>query len=150
MKKFVSLLLCLCMVFALGATAFAEGAEQGSRATTRTATYGDFDLVYNGMHHYVPYDTVVGRYVYYPATGDATPKKTYVAYIQGGLLDYSESYEYTNMNPCRDGNTVDGIFGQMTESCVRAFQVHCGVSSDGIVGNNTWGKLENCLSTNQA
>ena len=36
---------------------------------------------------------------------------------------------------------VDGIFGPMTESAVRAFQRHFGLSPDGIVGPITWGEL---------
>lgn len=145
-KKLISFMLCMVMILALSATAFAENSEQGTRAPRKAIANGDFDLLYDRTHHYVPYDTVVGRYVYYPAPGDATPKATYVKYIQGGLFDYSDTNGYTNMNPCINGNTIDGVFGQLTESCVRAFQTHCGVSSDGIVGNNTWGKLENCLN----
>lgn len=144
-KIMISFALCVALILCLSITAFAESTDQEGRTTARAVAYGNYDLVYSSTHHYVPYDTVVGRYVYYPASGDYTPKATYVTFIQGGLLDYSEYYGYTTMNPCANGNTVDGIFGQQTESCVRAFQTHCGVSSDGVVGNNTWGKLENCL-----
>lgn len=34
--------------------------------------------------------------------------------------------------------TVDGVFGNNTESAVRAFQTENSLSVDGIVGNNTW------------
>lgn len=36
---------------------------------------------------------------------------------------------------------ADGIFGSGTENAVKAFQRRNGLSVDGIVGKNTWGKL---------
>jgi peptidoglycan hydrolase-like protein with peptidoglycan-binding domain len=36
---------------------------------------------------------------------------------------------------------VDGIFGPLTESAVKAFQQSKGLAPDGIVGPNTWPKL---------
>lgn len=36
---------------------------------------------------------------------------------------------------------VDGIFGPVTESAVKAFQQSKGLTADGIVGPNTWPKL---------
>lgn len=40
-----------------------------------------------------------------------------------------------------DCGTVDGIFGQKTHAAVVAFQKAMGISVDGIVGPQTWGKL---------
>ncbi|HWG89228.1 MAG TPA: penicillin-insensitive murein endopeptidase [Candidatus Thermoplasmatota archaeon] len=37
--------------------------------------------------------------------------------------------------------SVDGIFGSGTESAVKSFQTNNGLTADGIVGPNTWGKL---------
>lgn len=43
----------------------------------------------------------------------------------------------------KDGSTlaIDGIFGPGTQSAVRAFQKRYGLTIDGIVGPQTWGKL---------
>lgn len=38
---------------------------------------------------------------------------------------------------------ADGIFGSGTESAVKAFQRHHGLTVDGIAGRNTWAKLLN-------
>lgn len=145
-KIIISFALCVALILCVSITAFAKGAGQGNRNATMTTAYENFDLYYSHTHHYVPYGTIVGRIVYYPASGDTTPKATYVRFIQGGLFSYSEYYEFSNMNPCRNGNTIDGIFGQVTEDCVEAFQYHCGLSPDGVVGNDTWGKLEDCVN----
>lgn len=43
----------------------------------------------------------------------------------------------------KDGSTlqIDGIFGPGTQSAVRAFQKKYGLTVDGVVGPQTWGKL---------
>ncbi len=40
-----------------------------------------------------------------------------------------------------DCGTVDGVFGEKTRAAVMAFQASRGLSSDGILGQNTWRKL---------
>ena len=40
-----------------------------------------------------------------------------------------------------NAGTVDGIFGANTQNAVKAFQKAAGLSVDGVVGKNTWGKL---------
>jgi len=37
---------------------------------------------------------------------------------------------------------VDGVFGVLTESAVKAFQVWANLAADGIVGPRTWEKLD--------
>jgi hypothetical protein len=44
--------------------------------------------------------------------------------------------------PC---GKVDGIFGPKTEAAVRQFQRTAGISVDGIVGSQTWAKLEEAI-----
>lgn len=44
--------------------------------------------------------------------------------------------------------TVDGIFGQNTENAVVAFQQANGLSADGIVGPNTWSRINNLTPQN--
>lgn len=41
----------------------------------------------------------------------------------------------------RVGTYSDGIFGNATKNCVVTYQSYNGLAADGIVGNNTWGKL---------
>ena len=36
---------------------------------------------------------------------------------------------------------IDGVFGHITENCVRTFQSRCGLKRDGIVGPLTWAAL---------
>ena len=55
-----------------------------------------------------------------------------VLYLQKLLLSYL--YPITSL---------DGIFGAETERAVRAFQTENGLTSDGIVGRNTWNALLN-------
>lgn len=38
--------------------------------------------------------------------------------------------------------TVDGQFGALTETGVKAYQNYYGISADGIVGNNTWIRMD--------
>lgn len=40
-------------------------------------------------------------------------------------------------------HTVDGVFGSLTQTAVRNFQRQQGLIVDGIVGSQTWGKLNN-------
>lgn len=44
-------------------------------------------------------------------------------------------------NPGWSPLTVDGSFGSGTKSVVKSFQTHAGLTSDGVVGTNTWKNL---------
>lgn len=41
-----------------------------------------------------------------------------------------------------DTGGVDGVFGDRTESAVKAFQSQQGLAADGIVGPTTWAKID--------
>jgi len=55
-----------------------------------------------------------------------------VSALQQGLTTYSTEDPATNPGP------IDGQFGPMTESAVRAYQGDRGVAVDGVVGDQTW------------
>jgi putative peptidoglycan binding protein len=55
-------------------------------------------------------------------------------------------YGIAHSYPACDPGTIDGIFGTNTFNAVECFQRHTGLSVDGIVGPNTWGKLQSQLA----
>jgi peptidoglycan hydrolase-like protein with peptidoglycan-binding domain len=55
-----------------------------------------------------------------------------VTALQQGLVKYGGTGSATDPGP------VDGDFGPQTEAAVRAYQTQRGVTSDGIVGDETW------------
>ena len=56
------------------------------------------------------------------------------------ILKYNTSSQYSNL-------AVDGSFGATTESAVIYFQSHNNLTADGVVGMNTWDKMEGGLSS---
>lgn len=63
------------------------------------------------------------------ANGDSGAE---VAALQEALTAYS------NQDPATNPGAIDGAFGPMTESAVRAYQGDHGIAVDGIVGDDTW------------
>jgi hypothetical protein len=51
-----------------------------------------------------------------------------------------------NFMTCRPSVTVNGVFDQLTTTATKCFQGNCGLSRDGIVGNNTLGQMCATLS----
>ncbi|MGD1713727.1 peptidoglycan-binding domain-containing protein [Hydrocoleum sp. CS-953] len=70
-------------------------------------------------------DTIVRTTLYFGSTGED------VEYLQRRLNGISSA-----------SLVVDGIFGVATEEAVKNFQKFHGLTVDGIVGPQTWGKLE--------
>jgi peptidoglycan hydrolase-like protein with peptidoglycan-binding domain len=68
-------------------------------------------------------------------------------------LQYRLNYEEYYGNLTNGFLSVDGSFGPLTQSAVRAFQTkwhdrgHSNMSIDGIVGSQTWGALGMCFSS---
>jgi peptidoglycan hydrolase-like protein with peptidoglycan-binding domain len=57
---------------------------------------------------------------------------TEVSALQRGLTTYSSE------DPSTNPGAVDGAFGPLTESAVRAYQGDRGIGVDGVVGDQTW------------
>jgi lysozyme len=57
------------------------------------------------------------------------------------LLKIGDSGSITKWVQAKLGQNEDGIFGAQTQSAVKRFQTLCKISSDGVVGKNTWSNL---------
>lgn len=69
--------------------------------------------------------------------------------IQQGTLEHAfvvAAQVLINMNRGA-GMTVDGLFGSTTKTKVKEFQSQEGISNDGIIGSETWGKMRAKLTT---
>lgn len=64
--------------------------------------------------------------------GASGPYIEYLQYLLSIIGDFNDAIPPVS---------IDGIFGSSTENAVRAFQNEYGLSSDGIVGEETWNKL---------
>src|ERR1700722_19609200 len=71
-------------------------------------------------------------------SGDAS---NFVEAVQVALIEYSRLRSY----PTCDPNTESGRFGTATVDAVDCFQSHTGLQVDGIVGPDTWGKMQSFL-----
>ena len=57
---------------------------------------------------------------------------------QGAYVRFAQQLLESNLYPV---GTIDGIFGNRTQSAVRSFQSANGLAVDGIIGPNTWSAL---------
>lgn len=65
----------------------------------------------------------------------------------GNISNMVVAIQYVVSGACGgSGLTIDGDFGASTEHAVMCFQNQHGLTPDGIVGPNTWGKLQNQLT----
>ena len=106
----------------------------------------DKKWTYWGLAKGMEFDFIPGQEQTKPATDkkeEQTTEKTKLYYptlrrgAKGDLV--SQLQTFLSM----DGSklAIDGIFGPGTQSAVRAFQKRYGLTVDGIVGPQTWGKL---------
>ncbi len=56
-----------------------------------------------------------------------------VAFLQKALSGADVAINFTGY-----GGAIDGVFGPMTETAVKALQTWAGITADGIVGDDTW------------
>ena len=75
--------------------------------------------------------------------GDAS---NLVEAVQAVLYWYSILRNYPTCNPM----SYDGVFGTNTKDATECFQSHTGLSVDGEVGSQTWGKMQSFLEPNGA
>jgi hypothetical protein len=73
----------------------------------------------------------------FPQCKQGSAPVNYTKVIQVMLANYNSSMRSLIMNH----GGFDGIFGSYTKQAVIAFQQANGLTADGIVGPNTWGKL---------
>ena len=71
-----------------------------------------------------------------PTTNEDDPK------LRPVLRRGSRGEAVKTVQRCLDLDLVDGIFGPVTERAVKGFQATERIRVDGIVGANTWGKLD--------
>lgn len=129
MRSIIVLALAFALVCAFNVVAYADNSLDtiSTKAATASSYYfWDYDI--NGYIK-VPYGTICQS----GSTG--SPVKA----IQFSLFEISEYRNDINMYP----GDIDSIYGSNTASAVRRYQYCRGVSSDGIVGSQTWPLLQN-------
>ena len=70
--------------------------------------------------------------------GDNTWGKLFVTVKEGNKRNAVRAVQYLLKNRHGINVSIDGIFGATTKSAVKSFQSKKGITSDGIVGVNTW------------
>ncbi len=127
--------------FCNGTTVTCEGLSQWGTVDLANQNYGVLDILkyYYGDDIEIVYDAPVGMLTEaYPGTplrlGDSNEA---VYQIQVLLNRISDNYPaIPKIYP------VDGVFDEETEEAVRKFQSIFGLTADGVVGKQTWYKLE--------
>lgn len=133
-KAFKLLSLALCIILAIGVfttVASAENHVQSCAITTSEYYSQSVNYIISGLRKDYP---VEGNYIGYGYANSMIE----VEAIQAGLEKIDYYYSTANCN----ANGIDGLWGPNTYRAVKAFQVYVGLSSDGIVGPNTWFQLE--------
>lgn len=126
----------LAAKFCNGTTVTCEGLSQWGSENLANQGYNSTQILqsYYGDIEIVPNAPIRGLRSSYPGTplrrGTTGPN---VVVIQTALNRIAQNYPAIPKIP-----TIDGIFGQRTESTVRSFQNIFGLSPDGIVGKATW------------
>lgn len=132
MKK-IRLVIVLALIIAsictLNIVAYADNTETTTSEKSTYASYYYFWDYDTGSYIQVPYGTICQN----GSQGSA------VKAIQFSLCEISEYRSDMAMFP----GVVDSLYGSNTASAVGRYQYCRGVSSDGIVGSQTWPLLQN-------
>ena len=115
------------------------------------ATVADTSLVVDGIFGNLTKEAVIAFQKYYGLTADGiVGSQTWAvvdtivrATLYFGSTGEDVEYLQRRLNGIGFGSlVVDGIFGVATEESVKKFQKYYGLTVDGIVGSQTWAKLE--------
>lgn len=82
----------------------------------------------------------LGTWIGFPQTNQGA-NNPYVKCIQRIMYDYSDTTRLLIVN----NGGVDGSFGSATKQAVKLYQAGKGLTADGSVGSQTWGKIDNDL-----
>lgn len=121
--KTITRILTLLLVVSLFCSAMSMGAS--AAGATSTSTYMSITGT-SGAVYYINYSQS-GNYVGYGYTNATKPVKV----VQARCV-------IANTFPTQSSSYIDGLFGSYTYSAICGYQGKYGLTTDGVVGYNTW------------